>query len=227
MGKHETITLSNSDRSLVYRWLASFFTSEAKIETLESYSSPEGRALLDVFSQAPALTSFTGELAKLTELSVESYQSKVLDLATAYSRLFLGVGGQHSAPPYESAYYNEKGTLFQKPTADMNKILQDLGISIENSMKEPADHLGVQLNVLAEYIDREALAEANGDHETVYTSHQNQIRFLSNHLLNWVPSFCESCKRFDKSDFYKELANALSAWLAMDLARLNEAKTIT
>lgn len=227
MGKHDTIILSNNDRSLVYRWLASFFTSEVKIETLESYSSPEGRALLDVFSLAPALAPFTGELIKLTELPRESYQAKVLDLATAYSRLFLGVGGQHSAPPYESAYYNEKGTLFQKPTADMNKILQDLGISIENSLKEPADHLGVQLNVLAEYIDREALAEANGNHETAYTLHQSQIWFLSNHLLNWVPSFCESCKRFDKSGFYKELANGLSTWISMDSAHLNEAGATT
>ena len=227
MGKHESITFSNSDRSLVYRWLASFFTSEVKIETLESYSSPEGKALLDVFALAPELSSFINQLSQMAQLPKEDYQSQVLDLATAYSRLFLGAGGAHSAPPYESAYYNEKGTLFQKPTADMNKLLQELGISIESSLKEPADHLGVQLNVLAEYIDREALAEANGDRASAQSLHENQIWFLSNHLLNWVPSFCKGCKRFDPSGFYEQLAAALNTWLSMDLARLNEAGTTT
>ncbi len=225
MDKHKTIILSNNDRSLVYRWLASFFTSEVKAETLESYSSPEGRILLDTLAQISALRPLTDELFKLAQQPEATCQIQLLDLAAAYAKLFLGAGGQRSAPPYESAYYNEKGTLFQKPTSDMNVILNELGISIESSLKEPADHLGVQLNVLAEYIDREAQAEANGDYEAACALHQNQLWFLSNHLLNWVPSFCDGCERFDTSGFYKSLAIALNTWLSVDMSCLNEAST--
>ncbi|SDR38364.1 molecular chaperone TorD [Pseudovibrio sp. Tun.PSC04-5.I4] len=223
MGKHEDITLANNDRSLVYRWLASFFTTEVKAETLESYGSPEGKALLEVFAMAPALVPLTAELTKLADQH-KTQPQLTLDLASAFSKLFLGAGGQRTAPPYESAYFNEKGTLFQKPTAEMNEILQDLGISVNHSLKEPADHLGIQLNVLAEYIDREALAEANGDSTLAQTFHQNQISFFSSHLLNWVPTFCESCKLFDSVGLYKELATSLESWLTADFELLSEGK---
>ncbi len=51
--------------------------------------------------------------------------------------------------PYASAYLGDKPTLKQPPYTEMEKYLNTSGLGVAKQFNEPADHLAVQLDFLA------------------------------------------------------------------------------
>jgi TorA-specific chaperone len=118
------------------------------------------------------------------------------DLNAAFCCLFLGAGGPDgNAPPYESAYCGS-GRLFQEPTAEMAKLLAAHGLGVAEGCCEPADHLAIELALLAALLAGPEPATA-----------------LVDRLLGWVPGFAARCAACDATGFYAALAALLHAFL--------------
>ena len=137
--------------------------------------------------------------------------TRALDLAAAFTRLFSGVAGQRTVPPYESFYAHDSGRLFQEPAEKSAETLAALGTRVSESFSEPADHVAVQLAIMAELVRRGGPRLKNL---------ADQRRFLDRRLLSWVSDFRDACAEFDRSGFYAAAADSLVAFLRGDARHL-------
>ncbi|WP_316858902.1 molecular chaperone TorD [uncultured Cohaesibacter sp.] len=190
-------------RELVYNWLADLFARELSADMLSHYQGEEGKAFLAIMKEEaslePLVTHFESLLSQANTL-----QQLHLDLAGDFSRLFHGVAGRHSAPPYQSAHMGEGSRLYQAPVSDMNALLRCLEMSLPDDFHEPSDHVSVELSVMARLV-------ALGDEK-------RQSAFLQSQLASWLPSFSHAVMQGDRHGFYSHAAKALLAWLKEDAA---------
>ncbi len=202
------------ERPLALQWLSGIFARELSAETLGFYGSEEGKTLLALLDEEPA---FRPLVARLRALAAEKdhMSGRILDLAGTYARLFLGVGGRNAAPPYASAYCDEKGRLFQQPTAAMAALLRRLDIAVAEGVSEPPDHIAIELAVLAEICARADAARRAGETETAERFECEAAAFANDYLLVWIPDFCSDCLRLDQSGFYASAAAALLRYVRL------------
>ncbi|MCP5371355.1 MAG: molecular chaperone TorD family protein, partial [Hyphomicrobiales bacterium] len=130
------------DRALAYGWLSALFARELDAEGLAAYAGAEWRPLLDALAGD---TSLEPAVAALRALPADDPETLALDLAVTYARLFHGVDGPNSVPPYESAYVSPRGTLFQAPVSEVNALIARLDLSLSRAYAEPSDHVAVEL----------------------------------------------------------------------------------
>lgn len=199
--------LSAGERAMVYRWLAGLFAREQTVEGLRRYRSAEGRALLGALGEIAPLAPAAATVGqRVSEISEDELPKRALDLAGAYARLFLGVGGRRSAPPYQSFYTGPEGRVMQEPAALMQRELRQRNRRLAAEFPEPPDHLAVQLSVLAELVETAPAAE--------------QAAFLDARLLDWIGAFAARCAAADGTGFYAAAARALADFASADRAAL-------
>lgn len=121
-------------------------------------------------------------------------------LNAAYCGLFLGLGGDSSTLPIESAHRGD-GRLFQEPVEVMSDLLAAHGLRPAEGFVEPADHLSLELALLEQLIRLETCLVDADEHAT--------IRALRLRLADWTPGFAAAVARADRSGFYAPLARLL------------------
>ena len=199
---------ADAHRAILYRWLGSLFARELSLDMLAAYDTEEGQAFLELLMAADE-----GLFEELRRFIVpgETSAETIKALGGDFSRLFLGAGGRRSAPPYQSAYEGESGRLYGDATGRMTVVLSELGMQLSDDFPEPADHISIQLDVMA------MLTET--------ASPERQIAFLDAHLMPWLPAFAERCKAFDQNGFYASASAALVAMIERDRDRLEESRS--
>lgn len=187
-------------RAVAYRWLAQFFLCPPDKTTLESYRSVEGQQFLTGLQSDPALAPLAGWMkdAMADADAIEDLQVKI---ASAFTGAF-DMGGPRAALPYASVYLSENGLLFQKPTRDMIALLKKMQMQLLDGMNEPPDHLGVQLHVAAELIER----EEQGQNMPI-----SSAEFLDQQVLTWLPEFIQRCATLSGDNLVRMCANAAQA----------------
>ncbi|MBT3175954.1 MAG: molecular chaperone TorD [Desulfobacula sp.] len=203
-----SMDLAHSDtRVSIYRWLSTLFAREIDPETLDEYQQGAGELFLKELSTIPALTSVVKALEEQIGQK-NGTADHALELAGNFGFLFLGGGGQQSVPPYESVYTSKKGTLFQKAEQQTRRILEEHGLGVLKDVREPADHIAIQLELMA-HLDEISTKAASTDTEHADELRKQQKTFLEDHLLNWVPVFCANCVERDPGGFYAALAQLM------------------
>ncbi len=200
------------ERATLLRWLAGAFAKEQTPETLAALGTDASNALLREAADATGLRDDLDGLLALVD-SRPDVGAFALDLATDYARLFLGAGGRGTTvQPYESVYTSQQGTLFQKATGEMEALLREYGLAASGT-KEPADHVAVELEFLAQLtadLAQGAVPEAAALRD----------RLLREHLLVWVPGFCDACIERDRQGFYAGTARLVQGLLRAEAERL-------
>ena len=197
-------------RPLAYRWLSGLLADAPAESTLEGFTEPTGRTLLNAMADDPALLPLVDAIRAISADTAER-RRHALDLAVSHGRLFLGAAGPASPQPYESAHISERGTLFQEPTGAMANLLRDLDLSVDIAMK-----LGVMAELAARFAH--AGAQENGPEERALRRHQ--IDFVDGHLLNWLPDFRSDCAAIEPTSFYATALSTVVAFLERDRAWL-------
>ena len=212
-GSISKLPQASLDRALVYGWFARLFIREPDAETLKAYSSPTWKPLLDDFETKPSLAPTVEELRRCLD---KEPKQVVLDLAVVFGRLFYGVDGPESVPPYESAHLSDKGLLFQKPFEELNEITKQLDLSVSQTFKEPADHLSVELAIMSELAERAEHARQVSEWKEFEEFLKKQASFLDQHLLAWLPKFQSGCQEREPESLYAKAANSLLLFVRED-----------
>lgn len=121
-------------------------------------------------------------------------------LNAVYCRLFLGLGGDASTLPIESAHRGD-GRLFQEPVDAMAALLAAHDLVPAADFVEPLDHLTVELSLLEQLIRVEASLVDIDEHAA--------ITALRRRLAEWTPGFAEAVGRADPTGYYAALARVL------------------
>ncbi|MBB5048715.1 TorA-specific chaperone [Rhodopseudomonas rhenobacensis] len=195
---------SRRNRVLCLEWLASVFAAPPGYDTVVSYRSCELALWLDQLALDPAFSAGIARMQAALDPALDD-DTLTARLGIGFGRLFSGIRGRDCIPPYESAFRGD-GRLFQVPTAEMEALLVVHNVVIAGGLAEPADHLSVELALLARLIA--------ADHPAA--------RDLQLRIARWVPDFCDTCIARDRLGFWAGAAMVLEAIIDHD-ARLMQA----
>lgn len=202
------MTTDKRARASAYRWLAGVFAREMPAETVAIYRSPEGLALLDALEELSPLAAVVQALRARMETEVSNEQL-ARDLASTFARLFHGAAGRRSAPPCASFYLSETARMMQADAGHTRASLDALDLQMSDEMREPPDHISVQLAVMAH------LAETADD--------STQADWLENRLLTWIDAFASRCAQAPQPDIYASVARAAAKLCDADFKELQDA----
>lgn len=166
--------------------------------------------LQEIHEGGKILSSFFKKLSK-EQISKEQEE---------YQRLFVGPGPL-GAPPWESYYRSKENLLFEKWTYQIREFYHRFGLKSIKENNEPDDHLLLELEFMVYLSD--LFLEENSNEKLIELI-TTQITFVENHLLKWIPSFCNRIIENTNSQLYLAAAMLLDDFLEIDLQSLREMK---
>ena len=133
-------------------------------------------------------------------------------LQEEYTRLFVDDIPELLAPPYASAY-TSSGEIIRYPARSVLEAYRQAELAFYSDSFELPDHLSVQLEFMV-YLSNETLsARYLNQSERAAAFHTFQIQFLQEHLLYWVPTWCQRVSKEDRLGFYTAMAQLINDWL--------------
>lgn len=174
----------------VYRVLAQLFLEPQKEASLEALGRWADR-WLEMDPPAPVADALSPIAA------VEPAEATALN--ESFTRLFRGVMPNAPPPPYESLYRD--GALFGPSATAVRRTYREVGVDLEESSGELADHLGIELLVVAELREREELEALSS--------------FVREHPLAWFDDFDEAVSTAEPPPFYRGALDLAGATLRL------------
>ena len=161
---------------------------------------------------------------RLMEGYLASDEASTLDLARDYAKAFCGAGATNrdSAYPFESFYTSKERLLMQEARDDALRWYRRFGLEKNEDWHDCEDHLGVELEFAAALVQMWREAAAAGDEARAAELLEAQRDFERDHLANWLPLFALDAQRRARTDFYKGLAQLAEAYVAADVAALDD-----
>jgi TorA maturation chaperone TorD len=204
--KHSSAPLANF-RSTIYGFLAAIYRQEVSSDLLQQIKDPQ----------------FLGVLTKLgIELNnglFKKPEKELLEaLAVEYAYLFLGPGKHIS--PHESVHHKKEnaqwGQLWGESTAEVKKIIESSGLEYKTEYTGLPDHISVELEFMQQVILREEQARQADDKDMALLCLENEKKFIKEHLVRWVPIFCEKVIQEAELPFYREMAGLTKKFIEFE-----------
>lgn len=200
-------------RSNVYGLLAGVFRAEPTGAVIQEMRTP---GFSQVFS---GLGLSLGE-----ELHSACADQVVEDLASEYTRLFIGPGPHLS--PHESVHVKadnlSENTFWGPQTVEVKRFVEASGLRYEKSFTGLPDHIAVELELMQRLTERESQAWAEGEEDDARWCQSVQTRFFEDHLVQWVPEFCDKVVDMAEMTYFSEMASLTKSFLGLERELLHE-----
>jgi TorA maturation chaperone TorD len=193
-------------RSNIYGFLSSMFREEITAERLQQIKSP---AIKEVLS----------EMGVRYDMFSQKDQEQLLeDLAVEYARLFLGPDKHIS--PHESIHHQRDdgdwGMHWGGSTVEIKKFIETAGLVYRQEYSGMPDHISVELEFMKEAAGREARALEEKDWEGALYCQKMEKKFICDHLVKWIPSFCDKVISQAEVSFYCDLAEVTKKFIKIE-----------
>lgn len=183
----DDLTAALANRCFLYRYLWRAFAIEPDREFLSVVA--DGRT-----HEECALMLGKDSEGCMTQVSLASLVAAPDDidarLRDEYTMLFIGPA-KLVAPPWESVYAGKGDLLFQESTLEVRESFRAAGYRASGYPREADDHLATELDFMATLSERALDAHRAQDEKGVRLALSRQLLFLSEHLNEWLPSFCD------------------------------------
>jgi TorA maturation chaperone TorD len=199
-------------RKNMYGFLSHIFLSEPTREIVDKLRN-------QVFLSNLSEMKFNDALEHFNRFS-ESFKGDIIALEKEYSRLFIIPDKNYYVTPYESVYIT--GLLSQAPTMQVKRIYDKNGLEISKDFDDFPDHIGIELEYMHYLCDREAKSWESNHGEDILKYLNNEMEFLEKHLGVWAKSLGEKILNKSENDFYKGIAELLTAFIEYDKKILYE-----
>jgi TorA maturation chaperone TorD len=198
-------------RGSIYGFLARVFRKEVSPDMLARIKAPEFREVLSDMKVKLGDEFFSGSDDELIE-----------DLAVEYTRLFLGPGRHIS--PHESIHYERDdgdwGNHWGASTVEVKKFVESLGLEYKETDRSIPDHISVELELMQKVIEKEkeAWSDTSGKDALHYLKIEKM--FMEDHIMKWVPSFCDKVIADAELSFYREMAELTKSFIKTDMINI-------
>ncbi|MCG8046227.1 MAG: molecular chaperone TorD family protein [Candidatus Thiodiazotropha endolucinida] len=138
-------------------------------------------------------------------------------LALEFSRLFIGPGRHISA--HESIFTEvdgDSGGLWGARTVEVKKFIETTGLDYASQFMGLPDHISVELEFMQKLADWEADKWIEMDRISAEYCLSIQRMFLQQHILGWIPKFCDAVIAQADIPFYRELAELTKNFLKLE-----------
>ncbi len=199
-------------RGNIYGFLKSVYHEEITIERLQRIKAPEFK---DVMSELGIKLGY--------DFYNRAEEELIEDLAVEYTRLFLGPGKHIS--PHESVYHKRDdgdwGKLWGADTVAAKKFIESGGLEYKSEYTGLPDHISVELEFMQEVTMREAQAWKEKDDDGALYCLKMEKKFIDEHLVKWVPVFCDKVIETAQLSFYKAIARLTKDFISKEEKFLN------
>jgi DMSO reductase family type II enzyme chaperone len=201
------------NRSNIYGLLASVYRQEVTSDLIQQIKDPQ----------------FLGVLSDLGTEGLDTFLQKpenelLEDLAVEYTRLFLGPG-QHVSP-HESVHHKRDdgqwGKLWGASTAEVKKFIEATGLDYSDDYKGLPDHIAVELEFMQQLALREEQAWMEPDAVGAAACRNVEKKFIEEHLINWIPDFCEKVIQDAELPFYRSLAELTKNFIEYEMEEMKK-----
>lgn len=204
-------------RSNIYGFLASLFREEITAEHLRYLNDPDVKAILS-------------EMGVQYDIFSQKDQDELLeDLAVEYARLFLGPDKHIS--PHESIHHprddGDWGMHWGASTVEVKKFIESAGLEYKEEYSGMPDHVSVELEFMKEVAGREAQAMEEDDWEGALYCQKMEKKFICEHLIKWVPRFCDKIISQAEISFYGDLADITKKFITLELEEIDKSISAT
>lgn len=215
---YQEIAEISTERNSFYMLMYLLFYKEA---TEELIAALEARVRTLTFEEESALAAGWRELALCLKRKGPDPRT---DFAVDYARCMLSAGiiNGEAAVPFESIYTSKERLTHQEARDKVRAIYIAQGISVDQELNLPEDHLAFELEFLGIMAERACeLAQAQ-DHDGLLANLMCQRSFMGDHLLNWIAAFEENLVACALTKFYVALTHIVQGFLEQDVALLDE-----
>lgn len=132
-----------------------------------------------------------------------------LEIRLDFTNLFFSSGGH--LRPYESFFnypLGDKPRLWGKAAENVQSFYNSAGLMLDEQINLIPDHISAELLFMS-YLVEQGLFE-------------EQKKFVGEHLLKWIPEYCDEVQRHAATTFYKEVANFLKEFILSEHKLINE-----
>lgn len=194
-------------RSNVYGLLATIYHKEITKELLKQIKHPK---FLEVLSD---------QGVKLENDILQKHEDEVIeDLAIEYTRLFLGPDRHIS--PHESVHHERDdgdwGQFWGKSTVEVKKFIETAGLEYKSEYTGLPDHISVELEFMQRTTEREAQAWEGKDNDGALYCLKMEKKFIEEHLVPWLPLFCDKVIKDAELSFYREMAKLTKSFVELE-----------
>jgi TorA maturation chaperone TorD len=159
----------------------------------------------------------------VSEQILKNVDKVLTELNIAYSELFLL--GSYSVRYTESSFLSKAGLWKQKEWEEVKEIYLRNNFAIPTTFNEPEDHIAIELLFMSALSNLTAQSIEKQDYEICLQSINAQTTFLQQHILKWIPNFCDKVvkKSVNVNTYliYRALAMLLKGYLAYDYTVLD------
>ena len=196
-----------TQRSNIYGLLSLIYRTEVTKDLLAHIKKPE---FLSVLSDMGA---------KLEDDFLKGSEDKLIeDLAVEYTRLFLGPGKHIS--PHESIHHDtgdgDWGQFWGRSTVEIKKFVDASGLEFKSDYKGLPDHISVELEFMQLAAKREMQALEEKDNDGLLYCLKMEKMFIEEHLVQWVPIFCDKIISEAELSFYREIAKVTKNFMEFE-----------
>jgi putative dimethyl sulfoxide reductase chaperone len=204
-------------RSNIYGFLSSMFREEISAERLRQIKGPDIKEVLS-------------EMGIQYEIFSKKDQDQLLeDLAVEYARLFLGPDKHIS--PHEAVHHQRDdgdwGTHWGGSTVDVKKFIETTGLEYKQEYSGMPDHISVELDFMKEAAGREAQAIEEKDWEGALYCQKMEKKFICDHLIKWIPTFCDKIISQAEISFYGDLADVTKDFITLESEEIDQSISAT
>lgn len=210
--KHNYSALAGN-RSNIYGLLATVYRQEITSDFLGQIRAPQ----------------FLGALSVLGVVGIDDLIQKpgaelLEDLAVEYSYLFLGPGKHVS--PHESVHHQREdgqwGKLWGASTVEVKKFIEATGLSYSDDFKGLPDHISVEFEFMQQLTLREEQAWKDEDTDRAVACRQVEKKFIEEHLIRWIPNFCDKVIQEAELPFYHAMAALTRSFIEFETEEMNK-----
>lgn len=210
-------------RSEVYKILAQCFSEPSKEIVKDLRGTSLTSSLKDFLEKIDLENPNFNEGNNDLETYIKKNEDLALDdlhlnLRIEDARLFIGPRRLPS-PPYESVYRTEGRLVMGESTVEVKKMYEKAGLQIVEQYTDLPDHIALELEFMYFLCVEEANAWKKDDKPTALKHLEMQKEFLDEHLMRWVPKFCDSVVNAAKLEFYRGLAKIAKEFIVSEQDR--------
>lgn len=213
-------------RSRVYGFLAAVYNRSPDHQFAEGVSSADLGSFLASLAEREGLPQDVREGVRLIERFSRASKGKPVDevrteLTVERTRLLRGVRPDHGPPPpYESLYRGSEGQAETRVSAAVAREYAQAGVALADGMREQPDYVGLELDFMRHLTEKEAEAWAKNEPDEAETYLDLEQAFLREHIVRWIPRFCDVVIEQADLDFYRGMAQVTKGFIEDELQKM-------
>lgn len=199
-------------RSRVYGFLGAVYNRMPDEQFAANLSSPEVGAFLASLGQMEDDQGDIREGLRLIEVFIRTSRDRPAEelrtrLAVERTKLVRGIKpGYGPPPPYEGVYAATAQEALGQTMTSVRNIYAESGVVLPEEIHDQPDFIGFELDFMRHLTEKEAEAWISNENEEVVNITKKERAFLEEHILRWIPRFCDLMFEQAQLDFYRGIA---------------------